>query len=401
MTNHLPLECLSYFKNTFTQSNLTYKLIPRLIKMGYITREKVGYNKEFGSNNEQQGKATHDTVKLTKEGLQYVTGTLGTSTEMDDIRHFYQKQQRYNDYLVEERIKRSVLTDLIFNREPELSAILKKMEGKLKRKTYESLVLDAGYRYWSRYYRGIEIKRVNGDISKIDSGEKIENTQGKFMSGSKIFGAIKIANEYIPIYHAGHYNVGVSPKNEELVINKLTSETGTKIKDAIYIYQSLDKLSKMVINQVEGTRLDKHTIYDVLGYRNIYAVPNGIESIEISSLNEDKTNGAIRERVKRNKQIEYMFTPNYVKKAKEETYGLLDSMGIEHNYYVGYVVELRRVSEVLEWYLQNPHAKPLCIICSEEQKETYRQLFRYLHENKKLFFASIPLHEVLKGVSDN
>lgn len=383
---YLPISVLSNFPHVFSYCNLKYKLLPQLTRSGLVKRVLIGYNRDYGENNIEKGKALYDVLKLTAEGIKYITRE-GINEESKLMRDFYRKQLTHSDPKIEERLKRSIETDIMFDSEFFIKEILKSF--KLTEGTVQTLMFDVNQNKNIKYFRAIECKRTNLDLGTLRSISNIRdytNSTGNSISGSKFFGLYEGPNKDIVVYNAGYYNAYVSPKNEEDITDKVTAETGRKCNACAYIYHDPEKI-RSLIDMSTGDyewRKDK-SLLDVRSFSEIYLLPYSKQTTEFGHLNismfiDGPYNNFLLNTPCFN-DYDLFINKFSKKKAEEESLGTFDAADETANYIIGYLPELRRLRQIIIYYRKNPNAKELNIICSKNQKEFYEKILKELKEN--------------------
>lgn len=414
-THRLPLEALVNFPRTFTESNITYKLIPKLIKAGYIKRERIGYNKEYGENDEQKGKGCYDTVRLTRSGIHYVEQVLGTTKILANVRETSIETSDSDkcSIIQQERAKKQVLTDLMFapslffNPLNEVMQVHRKYRAGTQDILFQDLLVsqttEADIETTSapfRYYRTLELKRVEFDFSKLQTNQfLLTKDRCNTIASSKAVGVLNLGTQYLPVYNAGHYNVSVSPRDENKFLDYL-NRNNTLCNSCIYVSQSSSRMLRMLKREMQEFVLknNQYSLFDIDQYKKIYLLPYGNQTLFYKYLLYQIRNGEVNARIKAGEGPTYfknIFSELYQKQAKITTYDAFDSRTEEYNYYIGFVPELRQMKQIVEWYYNNPNDQPLCIICAEEQKTLYEEIFCELKAKDKLYFGTMPLEQVL------
>lgn len=391
---YLPIQIFVNMPITFSESNIKYKLIPRLIKTGMIKRERVGYNRTYNHNLEQKGKALYDVLILTNKGIHYVKEQiLGTGKEIEMLRNFYHRQAYANTELTEERLKKTILCDFMFDPFFTITPIIKNF--KLKPKTRNELFKDLSSKRSCDYFHGIECKRRNGNLEELKNVKSIKDYTSKTglsISNSKFLGILQSEYKTFPIYFSGYKNLTIYPKSEENLINKIIAQTGRQCNDAIYVFQSKEKI-KQLIERDEILEEWKKTsnIIDILDYQRIYLIPYGMHSTEFEHL---KIQMSIDYKDMRPywqasncfENHDYILAQPFVKDALRNSQDFFMSVTDEYNYIIGYLPELRHLRKVFRYYEENKEAKPLVIVCDEEQTNFYEKIFEKIMNNDKLYF---------------
>lgn len=384
-TYEFPIDALQILDTTFTQSNIRYKLIPNLIKAGYITRVKIGFNK-YGENEIQKGKKLYDVIKLTPLGTEYIDNIIGTknNSEMKIIRSHYKNLKSRNENSVEERFKRTILTDMFLGTEYILNPILNAMTFGMR--VLDELKKDMNkLRMPSRYYRGIDIKRQNGELNRY---VRYNDEKGNNITSSKTFGIIQVGTRYLPVYNAGYHNVGITTKKEIGLINKIISQTKEDIEQCIYIYQNIENINRMIYQYKTKQYFTKQqNILEVSQYKQIYLLEYG-DIQGLKNIIKTKDEEIIIKSVMK-EQCKSLISTEAYKKAKTEKYQLFDAIDNDYNYTFIINIDLREVVR-LKNYLSTHKKEKLCIICTKDKKETLTKLYKELKDNNKLFFIIIP-----------
>lgn len=384
-TYYLPISVLTNFPHTFSYSNQKYKLLPQLTHSGLVKRVLIGYNRNYGENEKEKGKALYDTLKLTNEGVRYLE-ELGINNDSKLIRNFYRKQLTHNDPQIEERVKRSVETDMMFDGEFFIKEVFKSLN--LTQGTMQSLLLDVSHNKNIKYYRAIECKRTNLDLNRMKEYTSIRDytdSIGNSVSGSKFFGLLESENKEVPVYNAGYYNVHVKAKNEEDLADKITAESSRRCRTCAYIYHDANKIKSLIDMDIGDYEWRKNkTLFDVKNYQEIYLLPYSKQTIEYIHLNISMfITGTYKEFLLGTPCFnDYeLYINRYTKdKAREETYGTFDASDDGRNYFIGYLPELRQIKRAILFYRQHINAKPLCVVCSKYQQELYETIFKELKE---------------------
>lgn len=412
-THYLPIAVLSNFPRTFTSSNITYKLVPNLINTGYIKRILCGYNKKYGENEVQVGKALYDTLVLTKKGISYVKhiGKLNSESELTKIRKEYSQILSNNTMLGEERLKRMVLCDYMFAPEKILIPIIKTAPLKpgATRKLKEELGnLGNPDENKYRYFRAIDYKRVNGNLGTLkELGTFIEsNSQaGLAISGSKIFGILNTDSKTIPIYETGYgKNVRIVPEKENDLIGKIVAYTRAPCNDAVYVYHGIGTVQRLVKRKdVEDKWKNQTHIIDLLDFQRIYLIPYGRGSVPFKHLTIQMSipDKDMRQYWIKNNCFDfhdYILANPYVKETYRSSQEQFISIDESYNYIIGYLPELRHLRKVYRYYEDNPNAKPLVVVCDETQIDFFKAVFENILKQNKLNFTCSEFREV--GTTD-
>ena len=390
----LPLAVLYNMPRTFSDSNIKFKLIPRLIKANLIKRQRIGYNKNFSHNKEQKGKALYDTVVLTKEGVQYLACTNLISEEMKLLREHYKKQIATRNELTEERLKRTVLCDAMFDVEFALQIIQKqvRLKDRTKKEIQSDLLTNASF----RYLPAIEFKRRNGNLDetrKVETVYDFTTRNGLVLSASKFLGLLDGEHKTFPVYFTAYKNLNLHEKNEQVLLSKLSVGTGSVCADCVYVYQSVDKIKQLVErDDIMPEWQQIHNIIDVMDYQRIYLLPYGRNSTEFRHLNLLMSLQAkdLRDYWNATDCMEYhayIFAVPYVNEAKKTLQDVFISISDEYNNIIGYLPEVRHLRKVLRYYKENTKAKPLNIVCDASQEKFYEEVFSQIKEQGKLYFS--------------
>lgn len=395
---YLPLQVLKNMPRTFSDSNIKYKLIPRLIKTEMVQRSKVGYNKIKGSQNEQKGKALYDTLVLSKKGIDYIekeslNDNLNLS-ELQKIRKYYHRQIANRNEQTEERLKRTVQCDFMFDPWFIIRPILSNYNFKLKLKEsiYKDLLAPDNF----RYFHGIEVKRRNGNLGALRRIKGINDYTreiGSALTASKFLGIIDNENKTYPVYFTGYKNLTMYPKNEESLISKIIVGTGHQCNDAVYVYQSTEKIRNLIErDEKEESWKNVSNIIDILDYQRIFLIPYGRHTPEYEHLKlqmsvSEKDLRPYWQATKCFEYHDYVFAEPFVKEALRNSQDYFISVTDEYNYIIGYLPEVRHLRKVLRYYLENKESKPLTIICDESQVEFYKIIFKKILEMDKLYFT--------------
>lgn len=409
-TYYLPIDVLRNFPHTFSDSNIQYKLIPRLIQTGLIKRVLIGYNSQFGANGIQKGKGIYDTLQLTKKGIAYVKQlcSIDKNSKLSKIRYFYFSTIEFNKSPVkEERIKRAVLCDYMFSPESIFAPILE--AAPLKPGAIAHLQEDFGYLAKFRYFRALECKKVNGDLGTLENLGTFINTIGKTglaLSGSKFFGIIKTDNKIMPIYEAGYSkNVRLVPERENDLIGKLTVFSKKPCNDSVYLYHSIETIKRLIErNDVEAEWKKQTHIIDIFDYQRIYLIPYGrnnnvpFEHLQIQMSMPDKD--MIQYWIKNDcfDFHNYILANPYVNETHKNLQEQFISIDENYNYIIGYLPELRHLRKIYRYYMENPNAKPLVIVCDKTQIDFFKTIFEKILEQDKLNFSC---SQFCVGTSDN
>ena len=390
----LPLAVLYNMSRTFSDSNIKFKLIPRLIKANLIKRQRIGYNKNFSHNQEQKGKALYDTVVLTKEGVQYLACTNLISEEMKLLREHYKKQIATRNEQTEERLKRTVLCDSMFDVEFALQIIQRqtRLKDRTKKEIQSDLLTNASF----RYLPAIEFKRRNGNLDetrKVGTVYDFTTRNGLVLSASKFLGLLDGGHKTFPVYFTAYKNLNLHEKNEQVLLSKLSVGTGSVCADCVYVYQSVDKIKQLVErDDIMPEWQQIHNIIDVMDYQRIYLLPYGRNSTEFRHLNLLMSLQAkdLRDYWNATDCMEYhayIFAVPYVNEAKKTLQDVFISISDEYNNIIGYLPEVRHLRKVLRYYKENTKAKPLNIVCDASQEKFYEKVFSQIKEQGKLYFS--------------
>lgn len=409
-TYYLPIDVLRNFPHTFSDSNIQYKLIPKLIQTGLIKRVLIGYNSQFGANGIQKGKGIYDTLQLTKKGIAYVKQLclIDKNSELSKIRYFYFSTIEFNKSPVkEERIKRAILCDYMFSPESIFAPILE--AAPLKPGAIAHLQEDFGYLAKFRYFRALECKKVNGDLGTLENLGTFIDTIGKTglaLSGSKFFGIIKTDNKIMPIYEAGYSkNVRLVPERENDLIGKLTVFSKKSCNDSVYLYHSIETIKRLIErNDVEAEWKKQTHIIDIFDYQRIYLIPYGrnnnvpFEHLQIQMSVPDKD--MIQYWIKNDcfDFHNYILANPYVNETHKNLQEQFISIDENYNYIIGYLPELRHLRKIYRYYMENPNAKPLVIVCDKTQINFFKTIFEKILEQDKLNFSC---SQFCVGTSDN
>ena len=303
---------------------------------------------------------------------------------MKIIRSHYKNLKSRNDNCVEERFKRTILTDMFLGTEYILNPILNTM-------TFGKRILDEmnkdmnKLRTPSRYYRGIDIKRQNGELNRY---VRYNDEKGNNITSSKTFGIIQVGTRYLPVYNAGYHNVGITTKKEMGLINKIISQTKEDIEQCIYIYQNIENINRMIYQYKTKQYFTKQqNILEVSQYKKIYLLEYG-DVQGLKNIIKPKDEETIIKSVMK-EQCKSLISTEAYKKAKTEKYQLFDAIDNDYNYTFIINIDLREVVR-LKNYLSTHKKEKLCIICPKDKKETLTKLYKELKDNNKLFFIIIP-----------
>lgn len=393
-TYYMPLDVLKNMPITFTESNIKYKLIPRLLQTKLIKRERIGYNQLYGRNNIQNGKALYDTLRLTPSGIHYIKN-LGINDDLLALRNFYKKQYITRESLRLERAKKTTLTDYMFDLEFILNIILSSYS--FKEGTLKSVKQDLFGNQNFRYFRSLEFKRRNGNLKemrKIETVHDFTEEAGLAISASKFIGLIDSKYKTIPIYTTSYgNNIRLRENEESIVINKIVANTGKQCNDAVYVYFNEKSINELIKRKEIGEEWrNLSSIADILDYQRIYLLPYGCNSVEYEHLNiqmniPTRDMRPYWEATKCFKYHDYIFEKEFVDAAIRES-GMETFISItdEYNYIIGYLPELRHLKRVFKYYEEHPRSKPLTIICDETQTDFYRAIFKEIMDQGKLYF---------------
>lgn len=380
---------LNNFPHTFTVTNLKYKIIPRLINQGMVKRIIVGFNRKFGENDNQKGKALYDCLKITQRGRKYIEH-LGTTAELEELRYYYQAQLTHWDYQVEERLKRTVMTDMMFNPYRIVSTLPSSLL--LKRSPHLSVFKELKQNDKFNYIPSIVCKRTDLSAELIKGylfKNEMPNKQGKSITSSKFYGLILKGNTVVPVYNAGQYNVSISENNEKTLTNKIFSSLGTQCTRCVYLYQSANRIRMMIEQGYTESIWQKNQYITSVGpYQEIYLIPYGryktescvLDMIGAQPLSQYYQNHNCFE------HQNFIMNKIYVQDSIKNSGGIFNSETDEYNCYVGFVPELRKLISIFRYYndIGMYKQKPLCVICEKEQEEFFNTIFKKLRDKNKL-----------------
>lgn len=409
---YFPLEALSNLPETFTPTNVKYKIIPRLISSEYIKRKLVGYNKKYGSNEIQKGKAMYDTVVLTKRGIHYVKTILQNKTnaeKINQIRKYYQEQLHTPDEQTKEHLKRTVLCDCMFELEEIIDLILG--TGLFSNRLGTQLMSDLGNRTNFRYFRALEYRRANGDFDTIENQGPYytqSKNQGSVLTVSRFFGILDGKEKTMPVYMLGYQdNLNLSLEKEEVLINKIITNKKRRCDDVVYVYHNPNSIKSLVEREETlPSWRNQAQIIDIRDYIRIYLLPYGrlnteYEQIQIQLSISDKD---MIEYWKNNncfESSEYIFAQPFVKEIQKKSQDYFISTDGEYNYIIGYLPELRHLRAVFRYYKNNTAAKPLVIICEERQIDFFKIVFEKIMKENKLYFLCSDFQNTNKNIKQN
>ena len=268
---------------------------------------------------------------------------------------------------------------------------------------------DFGYLAKFRYFRALECKKVNGDLGTLENLGTFIDTIGKTglaLSGSKFFGIIKTDNKIMPIYEAGYSkNVRLVPERENDLIGKLTVFSKKSCNDSVYLYHSIETIKRLIErNDVEAEWKKQTHIIDIFDYQRIYLIPYGrnnnvpFEHLQIQMSVPDKD--MIQYWIKNDcfDFHNYILANPYVNETHKNLQEQFISIDENYNYIIGYLPELRHLRKIYRYYMENPNAKPLVIVCDKTQIDFFKTIFEKILEQDKLNFSC---SQFCVGTSDN
>lgn len=387
MTHLLPTQSLKFFENILTESNLKYKIIPRLEQNGLIERKIYGFSRYGQKDVILKGKALYDSLVLTRIGTSYVLGILGTPPEMRILHDYYIKNDVHTDINMEERFKRTVLTDIMFKKDIFVRALLSTdflISG--TRKILQDELKGINYKIPDKYFfRGIDCKRYNFDLDLLGTSRpELSNNSGNNLAGSKFFGIYittknGLYKNIYPVYNGNFYNVSVTESTEIQLKNKLWSETRGDVDSCIYVFQDPLKIKKLLQNDTQVAWQTNPSLYSCDLYNNIYVFrydKSFLKQIDIFELDKSTNN--------RIKYWRRYFSENILQKVfTEENIGtainkapIFDAMCDDTFYYIGFEQELNSLQKIYDYiHSEDFYNKKLIIICLPEQVDFYKQIF--------------------------
>lgn len=354
-----------------------------------VKRIIVGFNRAYGENDNQKGKAIYDCLKITQKGRRYIE-RLGTTTELEELRCYYQSQLTHWDYQVEERLKRTIMTDMMFNPYRVVSAFPSSLL--LKRTPHFSVFEELKQNDKFNYIPSIICKRTDLSVDLIKEyllKNELPDKQGKSITSSKFYGLILKDNTAIPVYNAGQYNVSISESNERTLTNKIFSSLGTQCTRCVYLYQSVNRIRMMVEQGYTDSIWQKNRYITSVGpYKEIYLIPYGRYKTESRVLDLIGTQ-PLAQYYQEHRCFEHqelVMNEVYVQDSFRNSGGIFSSETDECNYYVGFVPELRKVVSIFRYYddIGIYKLKPLTVICEKEQENFYNTIFKKLRDKNKL-----------------
>ncbi|MGN0004994.1 MAG: hypothetical protein ACI37Z_03305 [Candidatus Gastranaerophilaceae bacterium] len=357
----------------------------------------MGYNKKYGSNEIQKGKAMYDTVVLTKRGIHYVKTLLqdkNNAEKINQIRKYYQEQLYSANEQAEEHLKRTVLCDCMFDLEKIIDLILG--TELFSNKLGTELRSDLGNRTKFRYFRALEYRRANGDFEAIENQDSYytqSKSQGSVLTVSRFFGILDGQEKTMPVYMLGYQdNLNLSSEKEEVLINKIITNRKRKCEDVIYVYHNPNSIKSLVEreNTLPKWR-NQEQIIDIRDYIRIYLLPYGKLSTEYNQIQiqlsiPDKDMLDYWGKNKCFDSSEYIFAQPFVKEIQKKSQDYFISTDGEYNYIIGYLPELRHLRAVFRYYSNNTSAKPLVVICEEKQVDFFKIVFESIMKENKLYF---------------